>query len=449
MNVKYYPSHIHVMNNQRHVAGQHAGIVESQLLLCNEQVSAPHLHICASQMPSYEKLLITENANINYHLSGYGLYREESFVKLYGEGIERYALLVAANIWKDRAIYMSHIDMTNKYGEDRVLPWKYIEIFSPSDYEGISKSTSIQRITQDTVVGWLECPSLFDKDTTIFIPMQFLFLGYMIREDLGEKMFMPSFSKGSAAHVNTNLALSSAILEAIEADAFMLNWYTDRKAKIIEYDDIDFIKMVDRILGDTPYDLTLYDFSMDHVPGYVVGAQLVNRNDRSPYVLMGCSANVDIKKAAYRALTEAATIHYLAANGPMMSPIDFLGIGDEKFLNLDSNVAYWTKAEDQEKKKEILNRLADEKRIMSAYPEPASDDSTERLHDLIGSLAGISKYAVFMDITPPEVINTGIKVQRVFIPELVQLSYPGFPYSAHPRVLEYGGITNAFPHPMP
>ena len=41
------------------------------------------------------------------------------------------------------------------------------------------------------------------------------------------------------------------------------------------------------------------------------------------------------------------------------------------------------------------------------------------------------------------------KVMRVFIPELVQLSYPGFPYSRHPRVLEFGGITNAFPHPMP
>ena len=68
---------------------------------------------------------------------------------------------------------------------------------------------------------------------------------------------------------------------------------------------------------------------------------------------------------------------------------------------------------------------------------------------MLSRLKKISKYAVYLDITPPEVIGTGLQVMRVFIPELVQLSYPGFPYSRHPRVLEFGGITNAFPHPMP
>lgn len=76
--LNYYPSHAHIKNNYRHIGGQHAGIVESQLLLCNTQPAAPKLAICANQMPHYEQILVSDEAKINYHLSGYGIHREES-----------------------------------------------------------------------------------------------------------------------------------------------------------------------------------------------------------------------------------------------------------------------------------------------------------------------------------------------------------------------------------
>ncbi len=88
---------------------------------------------------------------------------------------------------------------------------------------------------------------------------------------------MPSFSKGSAAHINGYKALESAILEAIEADAFMLNWYTKKKAKKIRQDNIEFMEISKKNSWKDPYDLTLYDMSMDGVPGYVFAAQLINK----------------------------------------------------------------------------------------------------------------------------------------------------------------------------
>lgn len=444
--LSYYPSHTHILNNYRRIAGQHSGLVESQLLLCNIQQSAPRLSICANQMPSYEKILITENAKINYHLSGYGVYREESFVKLYGESIERYALLVAAGIWANKAIYKTYNEMCT---EHEMLPWEYIKIFSDKDYEKISQKTIIRNITPDDVIGWLECPSLLESNKTYYVPIQCLFIGYKVRNDLGEKMFIPSFSKGSAAHTDIYKALQSAILEAVEADAFMLNWYTNNRAKKVNNDHLGFMEIVDKILGNTPYDLTLYDFSMENMPGYVFAAQLINRNGNFPFALMGCSASLDPIKAAYRATAEAATIHYLAANGPMMSPRDFLSVEEDDFLNLDSNVAYWTKAERQQDKLELLNSLYDTTTNLSLYSTQEQRSDETSIKYAIEKLKKISKYAIYLDITPVEVMDKGIKVMRVFIPELVQLSYPGLPYSAHPRVIEHGGITNDFPHPMP
>ncbi len=444
--LNYYPSHVHVRKNYRRIGGQHAGICESQLLLCNRQAGAPHLKICANQMPHYEQILVNDNAKINYHLSGYGLYREESMVKLYGESVERYAVLTASRMWQDKVIYHSYNEMAQMYD---MAPWEYLRIFSEEDYAALSQKTNIRDITKDDVIGWLECPSLVDPGTTRYIPMQCLFLGYQIREDLGEKIFVPSFSKGSAAHVNIYKALENAIMEAVEADAFMLNWYTDRKSRKLDPDNLDFLKLEDKILGGTPYDLTLYDFSMDGLPGSVVAAQLVNRKERAPYILMGCSANLNPVRAAYRALSEAATIHYLAANGPLMSPMDFLSSDEDSFLNLDSNVAYWTKAEDQETKAKLLETIYDGSTALSSLKDERRGSDRKNVEYIISKLRSISKYAVYLDVTPPEVINMGLKVMRVFIPELVQLSYPGFPYSTHPRVTEFGGITNAFPHPMP
>lgn len=444
--LNYYPSHVHIKNNYRHIGGQHAGIAESQLLLCNTQPAAPKLAICANQMPHYEQILISDEAKINYHLSGYGIHREESLVKLYGESVERYALLAASSMWQDKVIYHSYNEMSAMYD---ILPWEYLDIFSDRDYAQLASKTNIRSITRDDVIGWLECPSLTKPGKTSFIPMQCLFIGYHIREDLGEKIFVPSFSKGSAAHINIYKALESAIMEAIEADAFMLNWYTNAKGRKLKPDSLELMHISDKILGDTPYSLSLYDFSMENLPGSVIAAQLTNIKGKSPYILMGCSSNLNPVRASYRALSEAATIHYLAANGPMMSPVDFLGTHKDDFLNLDSNVAYWTKAENQTKKDEILKTISDKTVTLSSLSNENTGDDKRNLEYIIKKLRRISEYAVYLDITPPEIIGTGLKVMRVFIPELVQLSYPGFPYSKHPRVLQFGGITNDFPHPMP
>jgi len=443
--IDYYPSHVHLLNNYRKIAGHHVGIVESQLLMTTRRRGAPRLDVCTNQMPHYERVVVSDNARIQYHLSGYGTHREESMVKLFGESIERYALLMAAQMWADKVVYRSYDQMAQQAD---VVPWEYLQVYSDADYEALERTTMVRRISRDDVIGWLECPSLVRPGERVFMPAQLLSIGYRVREDLGEKCFASSFSKGSAAHTSYAKALEGAVLESVEADAFMLHWYTDLRAREMHYDHLGFMSFVDRTFAGTPYDLTLYDLSMADTPGYVVAALLRNRRGDAPYVLMGASANLDPVRAAYRATCEAATIHYLAANGPLLSGEDFI-LEQTDFMNLDSNVAYWARCIDQQRKEETLGRFASGAEVMSALPSERADTDEQTVRELVARIASLSRYAVCLDITPLEARSTGVKVMRVLIPELIQLSHPGCPYTRHPRIIAHGGVTNDVPHPMP
>ena len=68
---------------------------------------------------------------------------------------------------------------------------------------------------------------------------------------------------------------------------------------------------------------------------------------------------------------------------------------------------------------------------------------------LLRQLSVVSRYGVYLDVTPPETCHRGWKVMRTLIPELVTMCVPGVPYSQHPRFANYGGIRNEYPHPLP
>lgn len=445
----FYPSYTYCMNKIGRISGQHAGITESQLLFCNKRPYTPDLYVCANQMPAYEKLLISDQATISYHLSGYGLYREEAMIRVYGESIERYGLLVTPSMIQDKVIYKSYNEMVKEY-PDEMIEWENIKIFTEEDYKQLEAITNIQNVTKDSTIGWLKCDSLFASDKAYYLPAQALFVGYKPKEELGEGLFIPGFSKGSACHVSHYKALTSAIMETVEADAFMINWYTDHKATEIIIDDLDICQAINKMIGETGYDIRVLDLTMDGMPGYAIGVVLKNRERKKPYIIMGCSASLNPKEAVYRALAEASTIDYLASNGPMMRPRDYLTSHDKiKYLDLDSNVSYWASTIDCEKRERIIDELASGKRPLSSYENLSTGDDAEDLKYVIQTMKKKFKYGIFMDITPIEAADEGVKVMRVFFPELVQLSFPGYPYKNHKRLLEYGGVVNVLPHPLP
>lgn len=119
------------------------------------------------------------------------------------------------------------------------------------------------------------------------------------------------------------------------------------------------------------------------------------------------------------------------------------------FTNLDTNVAFWANAENAEFKRNFFRSMYQGEVPLSTLQDLSGGNDDEDLRILLNKLKDVSEYAVYLDITPPDVMDKGWKVVRTFIPELVQMSLPGHPYSNHPRIKKFGGITNDLPHPVP
>ena len=447
--IKYYPSHKNILNKYNDICGHQTGILDSLIIMQANSVIAENINTCTAMLPNYHKILLGDNAEVNYHLSGYGIYRDEAIIRLLGEGIERYALFTSNLYFEEKLKYTSYNKLKEKY-PDNVIPFEYIKIYSDDDCQKLNSLGILENINEDDVLSWVLLPSLFDREKEYYIPAQNFFLSHIIRRDKEEKIFISGFSKGSASHKNIALALKSAITEIIECDACMIKWYTDSKVKEVIIDDDILNEAMNIILKDINYTIRVFDYTVDNNLGYVFSVMLINNTEKSPYIVMGASSGLNPRKVIYRAFMEALAILTLNINGPLSMPEDYLETVSEKnYLNLDSNVNYWGNLENKDKKLNFINSKIKDKVQLKKYKNLENDTDND-LEYLLKGIYNISKYAVYLDITPAEIYNKDLHVMRVYIPELVQMSMPAFPYSKHPRIIKNGGISNSeFPHPLP
>jgi thiazole/oxazole-forming peptide maturase SagD family component len=441
--LRFYPSSVHVVNEFRRLCSQHFGIAESLIVQVAQASHAPRMQTMTARLPHYHKLLLGEKTEMQYHLAGYGVYREEALIRLLGEAIERYALVTAAAAVKQRLVKASYNDLKS---DPDVMPWDLINIFSAKDYARMRGKVHFRSITPDDQISWMWCPSLCKPGKDICIPAQCLFTGLEFQDEIP---FMTSFSKGCASHTVPKLALRSALLEAVEADALMVRWYALTKARRVLLDDPILRGMIAEIFCDLDVEIVPYEYTMPGMPGHVFAVGVLSRGAERPTVLLGTGAGLIPGATLYRTLIEAAAIFYIGYNGPAVQPRDYLMETDEhSHTNLDSNVAYWASARDGDKKRAFMHNMVDgEVRLSTLANYQSTID--EELEYIIGELQSISSFAVHLDITPPELDQTDWSVARVFIPELVQVSLPSFPYSGHPRLRQVGGVRNRLPHPSP
>jgi thiazole/oxazole-forming peptide maturase SagD family component len=405
----------------------------------------------AAQMPGYHKVLLRADMEMQYHLSGYGTFYEEALIRLAGEVIERYSLMVCQYTLADKIRYACYNAMA-KHG--RVVPFEFLSVFTDADYAKLNQGQyrGLRRLTPDDVVGWVKCLSLFDPSAEIWVPAQMPFVGYRFSPEKGEVAFCPGFSTGTAAHTSLEEALRSALLEFIEIDALMMHWYTDLKAPRVTPDNLTVASLVPKLLaGDSRHEVLALDLRvLEGVDAHVFGSVLINKLEERPFIVFGAQGDLDPVRAFYRSLMEAIAIAFLGIYGPLYLPNEYLAdAGTTSFTDLDRNVAFFASPENARKKRSIIEELVDGRTVLSGMKSYASGNAQTDVGRLIKQLSSVSKYGVFLDVTPPETRNYGWKVMRVFLPELVTMCVPGVPYGAHPRFQAYGGIRNEYPHPLP
>ncbi|MGI6363122.1 MAG: YcaO-like family protein [Bacillota bacterium] len=451
--LRFYPSFDHVMNQYRYLGGNQTGIMHGVIAPMVHMPPEPCLKSMTGRMPNYHKITYNDpHKHVEYHLSGYGMYNEEAFIKLIGESIERYAPVSTEVAFRQQVVYASFKEISKR---GKVMPLEYLNLYSQEQQKtlaGMLPEYSPAHATEDDLMGWIECPSLMYPGENIWVPMQLLLIGFVRNQRVGEKFFTPAFSTGTASHRSLNKALLNALVEYVQIDAFIISWYSKRKARRVIIDDADVLKCLDRCgLGqDSPYEIipwlvTLPDMDL---PVYLI---ILRRKDsKLPYLIVGTQGDLNAANGLLRGTMESTAIIFMHMFNALFDPekIEFSNT-KSAFADLDTNVLYYGVPDKAEELDKLLEEMTGETILLSEIPSRWEDDVDKQVAHLLREISKVSEYAVYVDITPPEIMDKGWSVIRVFIPELCTMCLPGFPFKNHPRLQKYGGVSNEYPHPLP
>lgn len=448
----HYPSMPHLLRRYQHLAGNQAGILPGYFVAVTDIPGEPLMRAMTATMPAYHRFIMDDpHLQVQYHLSGYGLANEEALVKLMGESVERYAAMAAIRLVDDEFRYATRRELA---AEGRCLPLEYLGILDPAQQSALGNRLhrySDRPPTEDDVIAWVRCPSLLEPGEQLWVPAQLFFLGFTTSVQHRDLLFTPSFSTGTAAHVSLAKALRNALIEAVQIDAFILNWYTDTPAPAVVIDDDDLLRTFSGMhLGpDSAYTLRANHLTRPELPLPNFGVFLERKTDSLPRLSFGVQGDADPRYAMLRGTMESAAILSLGMYSAIFDTASVhAAVNTSPYLDLDTNVLYYASPQDAARKEEVVaGRFQGSVKLSEIAPLAESDE--QALAELLRMVAGVSEWATYLDITPPELADTDWKVVRVLIPELLSMCLPGLPPKAHPRMVQYGGVTNEFPHPLP
>lgn len=448
----HYPSMPHLLRRYRHLGGNQTGILPGYFVAVTDIPGEPLMRAMTATMPSYHRMIMGDpHLQVQYHLSGYGLSNEEALVKLLGESVERYGAMAAIRLVDDEFRYASRRELT---AEGPCLPLEYLGILDAEQQArlgGKLRRYCDRPPTEDDVIAWVRCPSLVRPGESLWVPVQLFFLGFTSSPQHGDLLFTPSFSTGTAAHVSLEKALRNALIEAVQIDAFILNWYTDTPAPAVVVDDEDLQRTFAGMhLGaDSAYTHKANYLTRPELPLPSFGVFLERKTEALPQLSFGVQGDADPSYAMLRGTMESAAILSLGMHSAVFDTTNVhAAVNSSPYLDLDTNVLYYASPQDAQRKRDVVAGRFSGSVKLSEVPRLGGTDD-EALAELLTMVAGVSQWATYLDITPPELADTDWKVVRVLIPELLSMCLPGLPPKAHPRMVEYGGVTNEFPHPLP
>ncbi len=167
-------------------------------------------------------------------------------------------------------------------------------------------------------------------------------------------------------------------------------------------------------------------------------------------MVFGTQGDLDAANGLMRGVMESTAIIALGIYNALLDTETYhMAVHESAYTDLDTNVLLYASQDKIEEKEALLNSFIHGEINVSDIETMRGTDVDEQIGHIIKHLSYISKYAVYMDLTPPEVTDKGWHVVRVFIPEICGMCLPGLPFKEHPRIKKYGGVKNEYPHPLP
>ncbi|MCD6039140.1 MAG: hypothetical protein K0S27_540 [Gammaproteobacteria bacterium] len=375
-----------------------------------------------------------------YHIGATGISLNEVLIKTLGESVERYAQLVSEISGRFSTRFLSYSQLVLTEG-DAVLPEDRLKIFEDHQF----KQAGFPFVQYaDQPLDWIKLPSLLSS-YSMWIPTQFLLVGYQVKHAKNEPWISPAVTTGTASHVNKVSALINSILELVQIDSAMGHWYSNRQSKRIIFDDRT--RNLEIILEKQGYfnhsNFCFYWLENPDLAGFSIAC--IYRSQLSiPKVAIGLGADVSLIRAMYKAYLEAIGVIGLAR---MLIFHKKEGYSKDSFYDLDTNVGYYGRGYHYS----FIQEKFPLEYVINARDLPADIEGRQsaQLAVLINSFKKSGKELLFCDLTCVEAADLGFIVPRVWSPDTLSLCLPSAPWMQHRRYLNYGGFAHEFPHPYP
>ena len=150
----------------------------------------------------------------------------------------------------------------------------------------------------------------FRRDDAVLVPLQLAYHGAGALKTVEGGCFAQEVSNGAAAGATLREAAFHGLLEVVERDAFLTNWYARRavsRVSFLEGDDPHVHAVAARLSAEGAT-LEVLDVGAD-IPVACLAVRITHRRSRTePAVLFAAAAHVDPARALRAALAEATTM---------------------------------------------------------------------------------------------------------------------------------------------
>lgn len=446
--IKFPNDHLRPITHklERKMLGSLCGMVQ-RVSFMNRGINDASFMTAGAELTGVHILRNQQNPGPNaYHIGGGGFLQDEPLIRVYAESAERYAQLTSAIYFQSQIKYFTYLEGLSS--GLTLIPRCKFKLFDEEQFEQSEFPFSV--FSENATMGWIKMQSLTGK-ASCFVPAQFSLVGYVPRLSKGEKWMFSAVSTGSAAHIAHTNALRSGILELIQIDAAMGHWYTDAIAPKIILDSRT--KRIETIIRRQFKSSTLvpefYFLKSVDLLGLTI-ACVIRDSENLPAASIGLGCDMNLESSMYKALLEAVAVVQLVKLNLLYLPendkASLSSGGEIKYLNFDSNVARYAFPIHA---KELNKKFGGDNITASKLPPDSNKTAEGDLLDLIESFEKSELDIYGIDMSTTEICELGLKVVRVWSPDLLALSLPTNPQKAHSRFKKYGGCTNARPHPYP
>ena len=334
---------------------------------------------------------------------GCALSRPVALAKAVGEAVERYS----AAIYDDALLPLcSYRDAFF----DCVPPQEWA-LNSPAQY--VEPGFQWVPFTEDTPVRWVVARDLADGKS-VSVPAAMVYVPFFFDPGSGEPAICQPISTGLACHCSFAEAVVGGLCEVVERDAFMITWQARLARRRIDPATLSpaNAELVAR-LSTAGTAINLFDLTMDNGIPAVMVVQ-THKSPEMPGIAFACSAALDAEEAVCKALEEATHtarwMFYIKQRQGRLDP-------GENFSNVDEqerHLQFWASHDNR--------RLADfifansEVVSFNELPNLGTGDPKRDYDLLIDRVQTTGHRVLAVDITPPDVADTGLYVVRVLVP---------------------------------